>query len=149
MPPGFQKGTLFQLPKLAVMPSFMMNFGGKPPISLLFFANFWITHPCLWKICRKRDPCLENLGTQKPAHMGGTYPYPQHVMYPPPVQLIDLSRFVGIMLCQVTIFLRADRHFLGSKIANIVACSFNHFVHLKLLRLQEKRKPNRIHSPWL
>ena len=44
----------------------MMNFGGKPPIFLLFFANFWITHPCLWKICRKRDPCLENLGPKNP-----------------------------------------------------------------------------------
>ena len=33
---------------------------------LLFFANFWITHPCLRKICRKRDPCLENLGPKSP-----------------------------------------------------------------------------------
>ena len=33
---------------------------------LLFFAKFWITHPCLWKICRKRDPCLENLGHKNP-----------------------------------------------------------------------------------
>ena len=32
LPPGFQKGTLFQLPKLAGIPTFMMNFGGKPPI---------------------------------------------------------------------------------------------------------------------
>ena len=34
--------------------------------SLLFFANFWITHPCLRKIYRKRDPCLENLGPKNP-----------------------------------------------------------------------------------
>ena len=32
----------------------------------LFFANFWITHPCLWKICRKRDPRLENFGSRNP-----------------------------------------------------------------------------------
>ena len=33
---------------------------------LLFFANFWITHPCLWKICRKMEPCLGNLGPKNP-----------------------------------------------------------------------------------
>ena len=66
LPPGFQKGTLFQSPKVVVIPTYMMNFGGKRPIFLLFFANFWITHPCLWKICRKRDPCLENLGPKNP-----------------------------------------------------------------------------------
>ena len=43
-----------------VQPTFMMNFGGKRPIFWLFFAKFWITHACLWKICRKGDPCLEN-----------------------------------------------------------------------------------------
>ena len=36
LPPGFQKGTFFQLPKLAVIPTFMMNFGGKPPILCYF-----------------------------------------------------------------------------------------------------------------
>ena len=29
------------------------------------------------------DPYLENVGPKKPTHMGGTYPYPQHIMYPP------------------------------------------------------------------
>ena len=32
----------------------------------LFFASLWITHPCLRKICRKRDPCLENFGPRNP-----------------------------------------------------------------------------------
>ena len=32
LPPGFQKGTLFLLQKLAVIPTFFMNFGGKRPI---------------------------------------------------------------------------------------------------------------------
>ena len=32
----------------------------------LFSANFWITHPCLWKICQKRDPCLQNFGPKNP-----------------------------------------------------------------------------------
>ena len=41
----------------------------------LFFANFWITHPCLWKICRKRDPCLENFGPN-------THPYWRHIPVP-------------------------------------------------------------------
>ena len=38
--PGSQRGTLFQLPKLAVISTFMMNFGGKQPI----FAYFSPTH---------------------------------------------------------------------------------------------------------
>ena len=42
------------------------EFWRKTTHFLLFFANFWITHPCLWKICRKRDPCLENLGPKNP-----------------------------------------------------------------------------------
>ena len=41
---------------------FYDEFWQKTTHFLLFFANFWITHSCLWKICRKRDPCLENLG---------------------------------------------------------------------------------------
>ena len=59
LPPGFQKATLFQFSAVAVLTSFMMNFGGKLPI----FDNFYQcleTHPCLRKICRKRDPGLEN-----------------------------------------------------------------------------------------
>ena len=36
LPPVFQKATLFQLPLVAVIPTFMMNFGGKLPI----FDNF-------------------------------------------------------------------------------------------------------------
>ena len=47
---------------LHFIPTFMMNFGGERPIFWLVFASFSITHPCLWKICRKRDPCLENFG---------------------------------------------------------------------------------------
>ena len=37
----------------------------------------------------KKGPLFRELGTQKPTHMGGTYPYPQHVMYPPPPGLRD------------------------------------------------------------
>ena len=32
----------------------------------------------------KKGPLFREFGAQKPTHMGGTYPYPQHVMYPPP-----------------------------------------------------------------
>ena len=32
----------------------------------------------------KKGPFFREFGAQKPDHMGGTYPYPQHVMYPPP-----------------------------------------------------------------
>ena len=31
----------------------------------------------------KNGPFFREFGAQKPTHMGGTYPYPQHVMYPP------------------------------------------------------------------
>ena len=30
----------------------------------------------------KNGPLFREFGAQKPTHMGGTYPYPQHVMYP-------------------------------------------------------------------
>ena len=45
---------------------FYDEFWRKTTHFLLFFANFWITHPCLRKICRKRGPCLENLGPKNP-----------------------------------------------------------------------------------
>ena len=67
--------------------AFMMNFGAKPPIFCyfsLFFAKFWITHPCLWKICRKRDPCLENLGPK-------THPYGRHIPAPSTATVIHGS----------------------------------------------------------
>ena len=32
----------------------------------------------------KKGPLSREFWAQKPTHMGGTYPYPQHVMYPPP-----------------------------------------------------------------
>ena len=32
----------------------------------------------------KKGPLFREFWTQKPTHMGGTYPYPQHVMLPPP-----------------------------------------------------------------
>ena len=31
----------------------------------------------------KKGPLFREFWTQKPTHMGGTYPYPQHVMLPP------------------------------------------------------------------
>ena len=32
----------------------------------------------------KKGPLFREIWNQKPTHMGGTYPYPQHVMLPPP-----------------------------------------------------------------
>ena len=81
-PPGLQQGTLFYLPKLAVIPKFMMNFGGIDPF-LAIFCQFLDNPPIFMENLPKEDPCLENIG-QKPTHMGGTFPYPQHVMYPLP-----------------------------------------------------------------
>ena len=45
---------------------FYDEFWRKTTHFLLFFANFWMTHPCLRKICRKKDPFLENLGPKNP-----------------------------------------------------------------------------------
>ena len=42
----------------------------------------------------KNGPLFREFGAQKPTHMGGTYPYPQHVMYPPPrVKAMTSVRF--------------------------------------------------------
>ena len=69
----------------AVMPTFMMNFGGKRTIFWSFLANFWITHPCLWNICRKRDPFLENFGSK-------THPYGRHIPVPSTLNMLCTPR---------------------------------------------------------
>ena len=82
LPPGIQKATLFELPTVAAIPIFMMNFGGKLPI----FDNFcqFLGNPPMFKEnLPKKRPLFREFWTQKPTHMGGTYPYPQHVMLPP------------------------------------------------------------------
>ena len=63
---------------------FMMNFGGKLPI-FAFFANFWKTHPCLRKICRKRDPCLENFRPNNPPIWAVHTRTLNMLCYPPPL----------------------------------------------------------------
>ena len=52
----------------------------------------------------KKGPLFREFGTQKPTHMGGTYPYPQHVMYPPPPGLNgrDCWEFLQKKCCHVT-----------------------------------------------
>ena len=40
LPPGFKKVTLFQLPTVAVILTFTMNFGGKLPMLYNVFENF-------------------------------------------------------------------------------------------------------------
>ena len=73
LPPGFQK---------AVRPTFMMNFGGKLPI-VDTFSQF-LENPSMFKENQpKEGPVFREFWTQKPTDMGGTYPYPQHVMLPP------------------------------------------------------------------
>ena len=61
----------------------MMNFGGKPPIFAIF-RQFLDNPPLFMENLPKKGPLFREFGAQKPTHMGGTYPYPQHVMYPPP-----------------------------------------------------------------
>ena len=64
----------------------------------------------------KKGPFSREFWAQNPTHMGGTYPYPQHIMYPPPggaaradlsrpihdVGLFDGYRFCDVILAQVT-----------------------------------------------
>ena len=57
----------------------MMNFGEKPPI----FGQFLEDPPMFMENLPKKGPLSREFWAQKPTHMGGTYPYPRHVMYPP------------------------------------------------------------------
>ena len=54
LPPGVQKGTLFKLPKLAVIPTFMMNFGGKRPMAI--FHQFLDIPPMFMENLPKKGP---------------------------------------------------------------------------------------------
>ena len=36
----------------------------------------------------KKGPLSREFWTEKPTHMGGTYPYPRHIMLPPPGTLV-------------------------------------------------------------
>ena len=65
-----------------VIPTFMMNFGGKPPFFAIF-RQFLDNPPLFMENLPKKGPLFREFGAQKPTHMGGTYPYLQHVMYPP------------------------------------------------------------------
>ena len=52
---------------------------------LTIFANFSKTHPCLRKICQKRDPCLENFGPKNPPiWVAHTRTLNMLCYYPPP-----------------------------------------------------------------
>ena len=62
---------------------------------LPLFDNFlpiWKIHPCLRKICQKRDPCLEIFGP-KTHQYGWHIPAPLNIScYPPPGTILDLCR---------------------------------------------------------
>ena len=62
---------------------FYDEFWRKPPI-FCYFRQFLDNPPLSMENLRKKGPLFREFGAQKPTHMGGTYPYPQHVMYPPP-----------------------------------------------------------------
>ena len=77
------------LPTAAVIPTFMMNFGGKLPI-FDNFCQFLENPPMFMENLPKKGPLFREFWAQKPTHMGGTYPYPQLVMLPPPPGIIIL-----------------------------------------------------------
>ena len=65
------------------------------------FHQFLDNPPLFMENLPKKGPLFREFWAQKPTHMGGTYPYPQHVMYPPPpgsavcIGSVDLWRWVS------------------------------------------------------
>ena len=70
---------------------------------LLFFANFWITPHLFMENLLKKGPLFREFGAQKPTHMGGTYPYPKHVMYPSGVNIVLMRCGVNVTRCGVNV----------------------------------------------
>ena len=66
-----------------------MNFGGKPPI-FDYFSPISGKPTHVYGKSAEKGPLSTDFWAPKPTHMGGTYPYPQHVMYPPPRELFPL-----------------------------------------------------------
>ena len=83
LPTGFQKATRFQLPTVAIIPAFMINFGGKLPVFTIF-GRFLVYPPMFQENLPKKRPLFREVWTEKPTHMGGTYTYPQLFLLPPP-----------------------------------------------------------------
>ena len=48
------------------------------------FLNIWTIHPCLWKVCQKRDPFLENFGPKNPPIWAAHTRILNMLCYPPP-----------------------------------------------------------------
>ena len=61
----------------------MMNFGVKLPI-LTIFCELQRNPTLVYGKSAEKGPLFREFWAQKPTHMGGTYLYPKHVMYPPP-----------------------------------------------------------------
>ena len=100
LPPGYQKATLFELPTVAVLPTFMMNFCGKIPIFTIS-CGFLKNPPVFKENLPKKGPLFRDFWTPKPIHMGGTYRYPQHVMLPhPPGFVSTTTTFLHVICCQ-------------------------------------------------
>ena len=70
----------------------------------LFFAHVQITHPCLWKICRKRDPCLEKFGLKNPTIWAAHTRTLNMLCYP-------IQRKLIFMIVRITIIF--NRYFLS------------------------------------
>ena len=81
----------------------------KSTHSWLVFANFWITHPCLRKIIRKRDPCLENFGPKNPP-MWAVHIRTLNLLYTP----LELTgKMLKLKLSEETNFLGRSSFYLG------------------------------------
>ena len=58
---------------------------------LRIFANSWKNHPYLRKICRKRDPCLENFWPKNPPIWVAHTRTLNMLCYPPPPSAADVA----------------------------------------------------------
>ena len=108
--PVFRKLPSSNYRRLSSYPDFMMNFGGKLPI---FDNDLLISGKPTKENLPKKGPLFREFWTQKPTHMGGTYPYPQHVMSPPlgfsrRMPKAVLARARGVLV--VFVYLAGLRH---------------------------------------
>ena len=81
--PVFKKVPSSNYRKLPSYPLLWWILAENHPFSAIFH-QFLDNPPLFMENLPKKGPLFREFGAQKPTHMGGTYPYPQHVMYPPP-----------------------------------------------------------------
>ena len=105
---------------------------------LTIFCQFLENPPLFKENLPKKGPLFREFWTQKPTHMGGTYPYPQHVMYPPRgcrinfLKILHSSRFSEIFCPGGYVVLTLNLPFLCHKSATTCQIDSNKVSNSKL-----------------